>query len=57
MAHFLQIIVLTAHAQALLGIGHAAPLGFLVAKENVLELIHSGIGKHEGWIVLNHHGS
>ena len=57
MAHFLQVIVLAAHAEALLRVGGAAPLRFFVAQDNVLELVHTSVGKHEGWIVLNHHGS
>ena len=57
MTHLFQVVVLAAHAQALLRIGHTAPLGLLIAKDDVFELVHTSIGKHEGWIVLDYHGS
>ena len=55
MSYLLQIVVLAAHAEALLGIGDTTPLGFFITQDNVLELVHTGIGKHEGGIVLDHH--
>lgn len=36
-----------------MGIGNAGILWLLVAQEQILELIHSGIGEHQGWIVFN----
>ena len=57
MAHFLQVVVLTAHAEALLRVGGTAPLRFFITQDNVLELVHTGVSKHEGWIVLDYHRS
>ena len=57
VAHFLQVVVLTAHAKALLAIGGSAPLWHLVAQNNILELVHAGIGEHQCRVVLHHHWS
>ena len=54
--YFLQVVVLPTDAKALLGIGHPRVLGILVTEEVFLELVHTGIGEHQGWIVLDHHG-
>ena len=55
MAHLLEVVVLTAHAQTFLRVGHAAALGFDVAENDVLELVHTGVGEHQRGIVLDHH--
>ena len=55
-AHFFEVVVLTRNAQAFLGVGHAAVGGHLVTQEKILELVHAGVGEHEGRIVLDHHG-
>ena len=55
-AHLLQVVVLPADPQALLGVGHA-PVGRLaVPQEDVLEGVHPRIGEHQGGVVLDHHG-
>ena len=57
MSNFLQVIVLTAHAQALLRVGAAAWLGVALAKDNIFPLVHTSVGKHQSGVVLNHHRS
>ena len=57
VSHFLQIVVLTAHAQTLLAIGGTFPLCRLIAQNNILELVHAGIGKHQCRIVFHNHWS
>ena len=55
VSHLFEVVVLTAHAQAFLRVGHAAALGFDVAENDVLELVHTGVGEHQRGIVLDHH--
>ena len=55
--HFFQVVVLTGHTQAFLGVGYPFMLGFSVAEENILELVHPGIGEHQGGVVLHDHRS
>ena len=57
VSHFFQVVVLAAHAQTLLGVSHTFVLGGVVAKDYVFELVHSGIGKHQGRVIFDHHGS
>ena len=54
VAHVFQVVVFARHAQAFLGIGDAAVIGHLVAEEEVLELVHPGVGEHEGRIIFVH---
>ena len=46
-AHFFEVVVLAAHAQALLGVGDARMFDRLVAQEQILERIHP-TDEHEG---------
>ena len=55
VAHLLQVIVLAAHAQALLRVGPAARFGVALAQYDVLPLVHAGVGEHERGVVLHHH--
>ena len=55
VADFLQVVVLAAHAEALLGVGGPQVRGLGIAQEDVLELVHAGIGEHQGRVVLDHH--
>jgi hypothetical protein len=57
VAYFLQIVMLSAYAQAFLAIGDAGMDGFCISQEKIFELIHSGIGKHQGGIAFYHYGS
>ena len=56
MAHLFQVVVLAAYAQTLLRIGTATGFGVAGAQNDVLPLVHTGIGKHQCGVVLNHHG-
>ncbi len=51
-AHFFQIVVLTGHTQTLLDISHTRSLARVVTQENILKLIHTRIGKHQGRVIL-----
>ncbi len=55
VAHLFEVVVLSADSQALLGVGGALVWCGLVAEENVLELVHPGIGKHKRRVVLYDH--
>ena len=55
-ADFLEVIVFTGNTEALLRIGDARKLHRAVAKEDVFELVHSRIGKHQRWVVFHDHG-
>jgi hypothetical protein len=54
-AHFFEVVVLATHAKTLLGVGDARMFDRLVAQEQILEWIHSGVDEHEGGVVLHHH--
>ncbi len=54
VSHLLQVVVLAAHAQALLRVGAAAWFGILGAQYDILPLVHACIGKHERGVVLDH---
>ena len=56
VAHRLQVIVLSAHAEALLAVRGPGELGLGIAQENILELVHSRVREHQGGVVLDHHG-
>ena len=56
VAHFLEVVVLTRHAQAFLRVGGAFPFRGLVAQEDVLELVHASVGEHQGGVVLDDDG-
>ena len=53
--HLFEVGVLATHAQALLGVGHAAIFGRDIAQYDVFELVHARIGKHQCGVVLDHH--
>ena len=55
VSDFFQVVVLAAHAQALLRVGGAQVRGLGVAQEDVLELVHAGVGEHQGGVVLDDH--
>ena len=55
MAYLLQVIVLAAYAQALLAVGTAARFGVAGSQDDVLPLVHTGIGEHQGRVVLHYH--
>ena len=55
MSDLLQVIVLSAHTETLLGVSRPMCLRGYVAEEDVLELVHSGIGEHKCRVVLYDH--
>ena len=57
MPHLLQVVVLARNAQALLGVGRTRIFAGRIAQEDILELVHARVGKHQRGIVFNHHWS
>ena len=55
VSDFLEVVVLAADPQAFLRVGRPLELRRGIAQEDVLELVHAGIGKHERGVVLDHH--
>jgi hypothetical protein len=53
-AHFFQIVVFTAYAEAFLGIGHTGIRRFFITEKKIFELVHTRIGKEQGRVVLYH---
>ncbi len=54
VADIVQIVVLAARPHALLGRDGAAVIPLFLPREDVLELDHSGIGEHQGRIIVRH---
>ena len=57
VSHSGEIVVLTAHAQALLRVGYPRIFPRGIPEDDVLKLIHPRIGKHKGRIPLQDHRS
>src|SRR5439155_12377256 len=53
-ADVVEVVVLAAHAHALLRRGRALVVALLPAEKHVLELIHPGVGEEERRIVRRH---
>ena len=56
VADLFEVVVLAADAKAFLTVRHPLGCRRCVAEENILELVHAGIGKHQRGVVLDHHG-
>ena len=54
MADFVQIVVLSARADALLTADGGRVVPLFASKKNVFELVHSGIDKKQGGITSRH---
>ncbi len=52
-----QIVVFTARTHATLRGGRARIITFVETKEDILELVHPGVGKQQGRIVVRHQGA
>ena len=52
-AHFFEVVVLPAHAQALLAVGDPRMKHGFSTHKNVFKRIHTRIGKHQRRIVLD----
>ena len=57
VSHLLQVVMLTAHAEALLSVSHPGIGCARVAEKDILKLVHTGISKHQSGVVLHHHRS
>ncbi len=55
MSHFFEVVVLSAYPQALLRVCCTRVRGLGIAEENVLELVHAGVGEHQRRVILDHH--
>ena len=53
-ADVVEVVVLAAGTDALLGAGRARVVPALQAGEDVLELDHAGVGEEEGGILVRH---
>ena len=56
LAHVLEVVVLAAGPDALLGGGRAGVVAPLPSQEDVLELVHAGVGEEQGRVALGHQG-
>ncbi len=52
-----QIVVFTSRAYATLGSGCTGIITFIEPKENILELVHPGIGKQQSGVIVRHRGT
>ena len=57
VSYFLEVIVFAAHAEALLTVGGTAHLRHRIPQEDVLELVHTSVGEHQGRVIFYHHRS
>ena len=57
MAYFFQIVVLAADTEAFLRIGATFARGGTVAQDDVFELVHARIGKHQRRVVFDDLGA
>ena len=55
VSHFFKVVVLATHAKTLLRVGTAARFRVARSENDVLPLVHSGIGKHQRWVIFYHH--
>ena len=55
VAHFFKVIMLSRNAQTFLCVGHTVVFDGCISEKQFLELIHTGIGKHQRGIVLDDH--
>ena len=55
VTYLLQVVVLTRYTQTLLRVGCTRSTTRGIAKEDILKLIHTRIGKHQCRVVLYHH--
>ena len=56
-AHLFEVVVLAADPDALLAVGHSRIIGLLQAQEDVLELVHPGIGEQQRRVANRHNRS
>ena len=56
-ANLFEVVVLATDTQTLLAVSNPAGFGHGIAENNILELVHAGIGEHQSWVILDHHRS
>lgn len=56
-ANLFEVVVLATDTQTLLAVGNPAGFGHGIAENNILKLIHAGIGEHQSGVILDHHRS
>ena len=54
-ADLFQVVVLAGDTEALLRVGHTRKFAGRVPEEDVLELVHTGIGEHQCRVIFHHH--
>ena len=57
VTYLLQVVVLTRHTQTLLRIGCTRVFARSIAQEDILKLVHTGVGKHQRRVALYDHRS
>ena len=57
MSHLFQVVMFPADAQTFLRIRHTGIFNRYIAENDIFELIHPGIGKHQGRVAFDHHRS
>ena len=55
VSDLLKVVMLAAHAEALLCVGTAARFGLACAEDDVLPLVHTSVCKHQCWVILDYH--
>ncbi len=55
VSHFFEVVVLSAHSQAFLRVRRTRVRRGGVTEEDVLELVHTGVGEHQRRVILDHH--
>ena len=55
MTNLLKVVMLTAYAKTLLRVGNSLALRRSIAKNDILELVHTCIGEHKCRVVLDNH--
>ena len=51
--HFFEVVVLSRNPQAFLYIGDARSLARVVSQEDILELVHAGVGEHQSRVIFH----
>ena len=55
MSYLFQVVVLAADAEALLAVGPPARFRVACTQDDILPLVHTCVGEHQGGVVLHHH--
>ena len=54
-SYLFKIVVFSTDTQTLLRVGHSTALGRGISEDDILELVHAGIGEHQRRIILDDH--